>query len=154
MCPNSLDGNSVEPTDVQVASGPGIVRTATFGAATPQRKTKSSSASSSRIETIPMLPGNAITVVEHRPHGANKDHQAVSLLEQGHGSNGLDTGKGQQLNSIAHRKKLDPGGAPKIILTNEGIIDVISAIQTLPGRSSQHHEVVNIKGDRDGSLGQ
>ncbi|KAK8986465.1 hypothetical protein V6N11_010021 [Hibiscus sabdariffa] len=147
--------DEVAPTgkDVQVGSGPGIVQTVTFGVETPQRKPKSSSASSSRFETIPMEPGNAITVVEHRPHGASKDHQAVSLLEQGHGSNGVDTGKSQagrgfklksakdngrqglmirklspaktisrtvlsewvdnvnqQLNSIAHRKELDPGG--------------------------------------------
>ncbi|KAK9021558.1 hypothetical protein V6N11_011541 [Hibiscus sabdariffa] len=147
--------DEVAPTgkDVQVGSGPGIVQTVTFGVETPQRKPMSSSASSSRFETIPMQPGNAITVVEHRPHGASKDHQAVSLLEQGHGSNGVDTGKSQagrgfklksakengrqglmirkpspaktisrpvlsewvdnvnqQLNSIAHRKELDPGG--------------------------------------------
>ncbi|KAK9011241.1 hypothetical protein V6N11_044095 [Hibiscus sabdariffa] len=153
VSPQASDELAPTVTDVQVAPGPGIVRTATFGAETPQRKPKSSSASSSRIETIPMLLGNAITMVEHRPHGASKDNQAVSLLERGHGSSGLDNGKGQagrgfklkpakenarqgliirkpslaktisrpvlsewvdnvnqKLNSIAHRKELDPGG--------------------------------------------
>ncbi|KAK8657484.1 hypothetical protein V6N13_035719 [Hibiscus sabdariffa] len=51
--------DEVAPTgkDVQVGSGPGIVQTVTFGVETPQRKPMSSSASSSRFETIPMQPG-------------------------------------------------------------------------------------------------
>ncbi|KAK8652849.1 hypothetical protein V6N13_126872 [Hibiscus sabdariffa] len=55
VSPQASDELAPTVTDVQVAPGPGIVRTATFGAETPQRKPKSSSASSSRIETIPML---------------------------------------------------------------------------------------------------
>ncbi|KAK9002006.1 hypothetical protein V6N11_024699 [Hibiscus sabdariffa] len=197
VSPQASDELAPIGTDVQVASGPGVVRTVTVGIELPKRKPRSSPASSSQIETIPMLPGNEITVVEHRPHGASKDHQAVSLLERGNGSSGLDTGKSQagrglklkqakenarqglmickpppaktisrpvlsdwvdnvnqQLNSIAHRKELDPGGTPKIILTNEGVLDVISTTQTIPGRSSQYHKVGSDAGDRDGSLGQ
>ncbi|KAL4353103.1 hypothetical protein GQ457_06G028150 [Hibiscus cannabinus] len=196
VSPQTSDVLAPTGTDMQVASVSGVVRSVTAGIQLPQRKPRSSPALSSRIKTIPMLPGNDITVVEHRPHGASKDHQAVSLLEKGHGSSGLDTGKSQvgrgfklkqakehtrqglmirkpspaktisrpvlsdwvdnvnqQLNSIAHRKELDPGEKPKIILTNEGVLDVISTSQTIPGRSSQHLKVGNTAGDRDGSLG-
>ncbi|KAK8647815.1 hypothetical protein V6N13_121542 [Hibiscus sabdariffa] len=57
--------DEVAPTgkDVQVGSGPGIVQTVTFGVETPQRKPKSSSASSSRFETIPMEPENLLWTV-------------------------------------------------------------------------------------------
>ncbi|KAK8614733.1 hypothetical protein V6N13_068528 [Hibiscus sabdariffa] len=73
VSPQASDELAPIGTDVQVASGPGVVRTVTVGIELPKRKPRSSPASSSQIETIPMLPENLLWTVANG-HSVNFWH--------------------------------------------------------------------------------
>ncbi|KAK9016991.1 hypothetical protein V6N11_079481 [Hibiscus sabdariffa] len=74
----SSPSNPVQPTST--------AKIEAYITSNPLKKSKASKVAASGAKVIPIKPGNPVVVVEHHSTKNASEHQAVSLLEYGHGN--------------------------------------------------------------------